>query len=120
MADYSAVHAGALAKVRDKGAPVTFRKRTAGEYDPLTDETQPPTEELVAGYAVEIPGELEEYDAYNLSPSKTIMLFFIPTVFGQLPAIGATVGWAGVTHTVEAIIPLRPAGVPVGGKVMVA
>lgn len=118
--DYSPVHAKALQKVQDKGAPAVFYLRDPGDYDPDQDKYPDPSETgTVEGSAVELPGDPEEYAAMDLIPTAVLTLFFVPDTFGEAPPLSAVILWAGAKRTVRAIIPIRPAGELIAARVIV-
>jgi hypothetical protein len=117
--DYVAKHAKALQKLRDDGAPVAFSKMTPGVYDPLTNEETDPVANVVAGRAVEIPGDLEEYREFELIPSQTKTLLFVPTEMGATPEIDSTVFWANELWTVKQHLPIQPTGILIADKVYI-
>ena len=110
MADYAAVHKRVLKTLQSSGAvAIDFQKRMTGR--PAVS---------VTGFVLEIPGDPEEYNEQNLSPTETSTLFFVPDTFGKMPELGSQITWAEEIMTVRAVRPLRPAGVSVGGKVLVS
>lgn len=117
--DYTSIHAKALKRVQAKGAPVSFVKETPGAYDPIEDVTLPPTQEIIDGYAVEVPGDPEEYQTLELIGKGAITLFFVPTTFGEAPALHSTITWAGEVHTIQSVGPIRPAGDLIAARVIV-
>ena len=116
--DYVAKHSSALAKVRDAGVLVSFDTVTPGVYDPTTDTQDPPVRSSVEGYAVEIPGDPEEYKALELIPAHPITLMFVPNVLGETPVIGSTITWAGELRTVNQQFPIRPAELTIASRVI--
>lgn len=113
-------HLKALRKTTARGSAVTFSITTPGEHDPLTDTYGDPTVTTVEGFAVEIPAEPEEYEAFSLTIESSLMLFFVPTIIGQKPAMGSVVTWAGSPRTVKGVLPIRPDGTIIAAKVIVA
>jgi hypothetical protein len=117
--DYTQKHLDALEKVTEKGAPVSFDAEGTGAYDELTDTEVEVPGSSVAGFAVEIPGNADEYEALELIGHEAVTLFFVPTVMGQKPAKNSKVNWAGALRTVKENFPIRPAGVYFAGRIIV-
>jgi hypothetical protein len=88
-----------------KGAAVVFTKVIPGTYNPLTETTGPSTTLTVAGYAMRISGDPDEYARLGLILSEHPMLSFEPTTPGQLPEVGWTVEFGGEPLTVEDVNP---------------
>jgi hypothetical protein len=88
-----------------KGAAVTFTKVIPGTYNPTTEETGAPTTLTVAGYAMRIAGDPDEYARLGLIQSEHPMLSFVPDTEGELPEIGWEVVFGGESLTVEDINP---------------
>lgn len=116
--DYRAKHAEAYRKIKDKGSRVVFERGVAGEYDELTDTFSEGVDSEVPGYAVEIPGDPEEFEALELIGKNPVTLMFAADVFGAIPNLNDTVSWAGRKGTVHSLQPLRPAEVVVTTKVI--
>lgn len=117
--NYTAKHAQALKKVERDGVAVEFKRSTPGVYNPETDTHSPPTEQSVLGFAVELPGDPEEYAELELIPLEPVTLLFVPEVMGETPMQNGQVYWAGKTRTVKQIFPYRPAGVLLAARVIV-
>ena len=118
--DYTSLHTRILATVEKWGTAVTFSTGGRGTYDSATD-TWVATEASgpVTGKAVEVPGDLEEYQSLELIPSQTLTLMFVPDDLGDVPALNSRVTWAGAARTVRAIRPIRPDGTVLAARVMV-
>jgi hypothetical protein len=117
--DYTLKHSQALKKLAAKGAPVIFSISTPGTYVEATDEYTDPVFEEIAGQAVEIPGDPEEYKSMELLGTEAVTLFFVPTVFGATPKLHMSVDWAGALRTVSQIFPIRPAEELIAARVIV-
>lgn len=98
-----------------KGAAVTFSK-TVVAYDAATDTSTSSTS-TVAGFAMRIQGDPDEYARLGLIQSEHPMLSFEPTTPGQLPPLGATVVFGGETLTVEDVNPCAMDGTPTSAHI---
>lgn len=120
MGNYAETHAGALADVADAGAAVTFSLTTPGTYDAATDTYTTPTTATVAGFAIEVAGDPDTYKALSLVRSSAPSLFFTPSTYGALPAVGYTVTWNSIVYTVRDVSPLSPDGTPIAATIVVS
>lgn len=118
MADYSRLHARTLRKMRKRGARAVFTSLANSLYNPVTDRFGSGPGPRVEGYAVEVPGDLTEYAELGLIQSEPVTLMFAPTTYGETPALGTVVTWAGKGRTLRAIRPIRPAGVLVAARLV--
>lgn len=88
-----------------KGAAVVFTKDIPGTYDGETDTTTPGSTLTIAGRAMRISGDPDEYAKLGLIQSEHPMLSFAPDTVGELPGPGWTVVFGGETLTVEDVNP---------------
>ena len=116
---YATDHAGAVADIRDAGAPVTFSRTTPGTYNATTDTYTAPKTTTVVGHAVGTRGDPVRYQALSLVELAAPTLLFAPTTYGELPALGSTVTWAGIVHTVRDIQPIAPDGTAIIARIIV-
>lgn len=107
---YEAEHASALADITEAGTAVTFTQASPGTYDAATDTWTTPVETTVAGFAIQTRGNPDVYRELSLVESKAPTILFAPTTFGEIPDLGYTVTWSGVTYTVKQIAPVQPDG----------
>jgi hypothetical protein len=98
-------HGKALSRTRERGAPVTFYRINS--------------EDTITGYAVELPGDPEEYAALELIQRNPATLFFVPDHPLQADMIGLFVEWAGRTRIVDKRFPIRPTGVMIAARLIV-
>jgi hypothetical protein len=118
---YAADHTDALADVSASGASVTFTLTQQGVYDEATDTTPLPVADvLVTGSAIETKGSLFAYQALNLVAAKARTLFFVPTTYGEVPALDSLVDWGGVTYAVKNVRPIAPNGDAIAATVVVS
>ena len=122
--DYTAKHEQALIKMKERGAPASFRLESPGTHDETTDRFTAPTVTVVNGYAAEIVQERDEYMTEyireELIRAGSSLLVFVPNIIGELPPLGSVVEWAGDQYTVNGFRPIRPAGVVIAAKVAIA
>lgn len=112
-------HARVLRSLQGRGAAVRFSAGvTGGVYDPQTDTWSGGQVVAVEGIAVEVPGDLQEYEALEVIGKGATTLTFVPTTFGQAPGKGSAVQWAGRTRTVRAVRPVQPAGQAIAARVV--
>jgi hypothetical protein len=104
--------------VQGTGEAVTFSHTVPGTYDSATDTHGAPSAATVAGYAIEVPNEPEEFEPGELVEKQPATLFFMPTDGVSIPPKGATVTWAGTTRTVLRNGPIRPGGVAFATRVI--
>lgn len=117
--DSASLYAKALGKLKARGAiAVAFTVVTPGAFDPLTETDSPPTSSTVSGWAVELPGDPEEYAAMELIGTEAITLMFAPDTLGDKPPLGSSIEWAGAARTVKQTFPIRPFGDLVAAKVI--
>lgn len=116
---YTEDHVSALADVTEAGSAVTFTHSIAGTYDPSTRAWSGASSSTVAGYAVQVKGKPETYQALGLVESKNPTLLFVPTTYGEVPAVGWTVTWSSTSFTVRDVDPLAPDGTVISAKVVV-
>lgn len=120
MSIYAPDAASALQDTQAAGAAVTFSSASAGTYDPTQDAFSAATTTTVAGYAVQTKPDLDTYEALSLVHASSRTLWFTPSTFGQLPLVGYTVVWGGVTYTVRSVDSVAPDGTVIGAKVVVS
>ena len=109
MADYTAKHASAYAKIADKGATITFSRDERTDYNP-EDASSTITVTSVAGVAVRMPGNPKVYDTLGLIESEAPTLLFAAETFMEVPELGMKGEWGGTKFTVRDINPIAPAG----------
>lgn len=117
---YSATHASALRSVTSKGSAVTFTTTDPGTYDATADTFASASSSTVAGYAIQVGGNPLTYQALSLVQGQAPSLFFVPSTFGNLPAIGDAVTWASDTYVVKDVQPLQPDGTAIAATVVIA
>lgn len=100
---YAEDHASALADVSDAGAPITWSKTTPGTYDEATDTYTDTVTTSCPCAAVEDDGDPQEYRDLELIQSNPVTLFCTPLTYGDLPTLGMTGTWGGVSRTVKKI-----------------
>lgn len=108
----------ALTKTRKNGAAVTFQLEIPGTHIPATDTFTSPSTVTVPGFAVEIPGDPEEYAQYGLTIEQAITLFFVPYPSGVKPELQSTLVWSGTKYTLAYVVPIRPDGDFLGGRLI--
>lgn len=91
--------------LRRKGVAVVFTKIIPGTTDPVTEETTAATTVTVAGYAMRIQGDPDEYARLGLIQSEHPMLAFEPDTLGELPTLGMSVPFGDDTFIVEDVNP---------------
>jgi hypothetical protein len=104
--------------IQTKGAAVTFSLTTM-TFD-ATTETSTPTTTTVAGYAMEVDGDLEEYKAAEVIASQAKTLLFVPTTSGEVPLVESTLTWASETFATKSVKSLGLAGTAQASRVMVS
>lgn len=92
-------------RVKAKGADATF------EHGLHAD---------VTGWVVEIPGNPEEYENLELQDKSPVTLMFVPATRGVRPVLGSTLTWDNRKRTVKGVVPIRPAGITIAAKVVLA
>lgn len=117
---YATDHVSALADVATAGASVTFTFVSPGTYDETTDTYSGGSSSTVTGSAIRVRGDRREYEALKLVQSEAPTLFFTPTTYGQVPAIGASVTWNSVVYIVRSVDPVSPDGTAICARVIVA
>lgn len=118
MGKYASEHGSALADVTEAGTSVTFTRGT-GTYDEATGLVTPGSTSIT-GSAIQVQGDPDTYKALTLIESSAPTLFFTPGTYGDLPSEGDKVTWAGAVHTVRDVAPLRPDGVAIAARVVIA
>jgi len=106
VSQYTADHAGALADIREAGAPVTFTFAVAGTHSPSTGTFTGGSTTSVDGDAIRMPGDVRRYAALGLTEREAITLLFAPTTFAANPEVGATFTFGGDTFTIATCDPL--------------
>ena len=88
MTKYGAEHSGAYADVKDAGAEISFKKKSM----------------TVSGFALQIKGDPEEYEALKLieKAASDFVIRFAET-YGDSPPLGASCEWGELRYQVEAI-----------------
>lgn len=119
--DYVALHASLLQRLKKLGTAVTVGSADSGAvYNPSTDSWTGGAVNDIPGFAVEVPGDPEEYQTLELITAQPATLLFVPVTFDSTPALGMGVTWAGTARTVRAVRPIRPDGRFVGGRLLLA
>ena len=91
---YATDWASALADVTAAGAAVSFAGGTT-----------------VAGYAIPLlNGVPKQFAARTLVETQGPMLFFVPSTYGQRPALNALATWGGAEYAVKDELPFDPDG----------
>jgi hypothetical protein len=96
----------------------TFTYTTPGEYDPETGIFSVPTTATVVGVAIRVRGDPEIYKRLGLVEAESPTLLFVPTTYGETPAVGWTTTWNSTAYTVRAVYPTAPDGVVIMTKVV--
>ena len=104
MTKYAAEHSSAFQDIKDAGAEVSFRKKTM----------------TVSGFALQVKGDPEEYEALKLIEKATLTLLFVAETYGDSPPLGASCEWGEMRYQVEAIRKLAPDGVSILSRVIVS
>ena len=104
MTKYGAEHSGAYADVKDAGAEISFKKRSM----------------TVSGFALQIKGDPEEYEALKLIEKAALTLLFVSETYGDSPPLGASCEWGELRYQVEAIRKLAPDGTAILSRVVVS
>lgn len=120
MSTYVAEHASALADVAAAGSAVTFTLASAGTYSPTAGTWSSATTATVAGQAVRVKGDPKVYAALELVESEAPTLLFVPTTYGQVPALNSKVTWASTVYTVKHVQVVAPNGSAILSRVVVA
>ena len=120
MTQYAADAAGAYADLLAAGQAVTFTKQVPGTVDPATNRLSGASTVAVAGAAVRAKGNLLQYQALELVVTEAATLLFAPQTVGQLPPLGASVAFGGVTYVVRYIDPVAPDGTALLSRIVVS
>jgi hypothetical protein len=116
---YETIHADVAADFEEFGASVEFV--TDGRtYNPATDTFGGVYHQPVAGTAISVKGDREQYRDLGLVEAKALTLLFRPATFGEKPPLGSCVTWAGVEYNVNDVLPLAPAGETLIARVIVS
>jgi hypothetical protein len=116
---FETIHADVAVDFEEFGAPVEFT--TDGRtYNPATDTFGGVYHLPVAGDAISVKGDREQYRDLGLVESKALTLLFRPTTFGEKPPLGSCVTWAGAEYNVNAVLPVAPAGETLIARVIVS
>ncbi len=99
---------------------VTFSSTSPGTYNAATDTWSGGSTSTVTGRAFQKRGNPKVYEALKLIEADALTLLFIPTTYGQLPGLGWTVVWGGLTYTVRSILPIAPDSVAIGATIVVS
>lgn len=105
---YAADHAAALADVTAAGASVSITS-TAHSYDASTGRSTP-SATAMTGAAVETDAERKWLEALGLVQTAALVLLFVATTYGDVPALDGKLTWAGATHTIKGVKPFNPDG----------
>ena len=74
----------------------------------------------VSGFALQVKGDPEEYEALKLIEKATLTLLFVAETYGDSPPLGASCEWGEMRYQVEAIRKLAPDGVSILSRVIVS
>lgn len=112
-------HASAVRRMEELEAASVEFVVTSTTYDPETDEQTDRVLLVIKGHAVEISGDMKQYQEMSLVEREPVTLFFVPTEIGDEPGLGCRLLWAGEVRKVRYVHPFRPAGTTIGAKVIV-
>lgn len=118
-------HASAVESIREEGQPVTFTLTTPGAHDAATETFGPAVTDTCDGWAIEVKSDEKDFRSIGFEPGEILArhpatLLFAPATYGELPALGASVTWAGAGRAVVGMLPLRPDGVVIMARVVIA
>lgn len=120
MSSYATEHAGALADVKAAGSAVTFTLASAGTYSPTGGSWSSAATTTVAGQAIRVNGDPKVYAGLELVEADAPTLIFVPTTYGQVPALDSKVTWNSAVYTVKWTQPIAPNGTAILSRVVVA
>lgn len=118
MADYAGLRTRVYGLVEKYGASVTFTGVTT-TVDKVTGESTVTTA-TVPGKAITTPGALKLYEALKLVAETSLTFLVAPAAGSDLPVLGMTVAWGGVTYTVKYTQAIAPGGTLLLGRVIVS
>jgi hypothetical protein len=111
----SIFNAGVIAQFRNlvigDGAPVTFTYEAPGAHDPVANAHGAPAVTTVAGHAVGMTSDPDEFEPGEMVEREPAEVLFFPDDGVTVPPKGATVTWQGRVRTVHRRFPIWPAGV---------
>ena len=117
--DYTEKHSKALAKIQARrGVQVTLTSETPSSFNAETDELET-TPVSVKCYAIELPGDPNEYATNGLTESDPATLFIVPVTYGERPRLHSVVEWAGRERVVRRLFPYQPDGTFLAARVLV-
>lgn len=117
--NYARQWTSALRLMTRKGAPVTFTLITPGTENIATGARGATATTAVSGYAARTKGKPLTYQRLALIESESPTLEFVPSVYGQQPALNSTVQFGGKSYTVADVDPVAPDGVTILARVVV-
>lgn len=117
---YAATHASALATAKRKGEAMTFTLANPGTHSPTAGTFSSASTSTVAGYGVRSRGDPKVYEALKLTPREAPTIFFVPSTYGQLPALNSKVPFESVTYSVRSIDPIAPDGTAIAARVVIS
>ena len=114
MSSYAGVHSRSYSLVGRKGASVTFTKLTTT----YTAETNTSTvaSSTISGVAVEDSKD-KRVSPGGLTEARGLVVYFVPSTFGDEPEEGATCSWGGTSYTVTSVKSVAPDGTSIGSYV---
>lgn len=103
---------------------MTFTLTTPSAHDAGSDTFGPAVTADCPGWAIEVKSDEKDFRLLGFEPGEIIAkrpatLLFAPATYGELPALGASVTWAGAGRAVMGILPLRPDGVVIMARVVI-
>lgn len=116
---YATEHADALEAISAAGDMVVVtdvQKTYTAATDSIVD-----TPSYISGYAVEVPGDPEQYQGLGLVEQRPRTLVFVGEFYvaEQAPAVGDTIEWDGADWTIRHATPVRPDGTPIVTRLVV-
>ena len=103
--DREARRVSVLRRIREVGEAVQFVFVTQ-DYDETTDTPSNPVDVTVDGTAVEISGDVSEYERMNLILKDPVTLLFVPDTDRQEPANESGLVWRGKQRQVRKVLTL--------------
>ncbi len=107
---FTATQSRAHTQIAKYGAAVTFSYATAGTYTESTDVTTGSTTATIAAVVMRVRGNPKTYANLSLVESEAPTLLCAFDTYGDLPPLGATVVFGGLTYTVRDIGVTDPDG----------
>jgi hypothetical protein len=98
---------------------ITFTRTSPGTLDATTNTFSSGAATTITGNAIEVRPNPTRYTALGLVLTTMPTLFFSPTTYGDTPAPGDVVVWAGVSRTVKDVERIAPDGVTIAARVVI-